>query len=148
MEPTPCQEDFETTGRDWTEVPSSSAEARSMTYQCRNHCPMVEACYRLALEQEGAQHGVWGGLVWRNGKAVDPEEKAYVRRSIHEGVAWDGSKRGERGVGMWKAFGVVRFAPGAKGRRAVHLGYYETEDEAAEAYRRWVDDGKPMSESA
>ena len=140
----PCQADFEDTGRDWTEVPDTSGEAREMTGLCRDVCPVREACYRLALEQEGAQHGVWGGLVWRNGKPVDPHEDALVRRSVHEGVAWDGSKRGHRGCGMWKAFGVVRVAAGPKGRRTVHLGYYEDEENAADAYRAWLDAGRPL----
>lgn len=143
---TPCQRDYEETGRDWTEVPSTSGEARQMTALCRTSCPMLEDCYRLALDQDGFQHGVWGGLVWRNGKPVDPHHDALVRRSVHEGVAWDGSKRGAEGVGMWKAFGVKRVAAGPQGRRTVHLGYFHHEEDAAAAYAEWVSAGRPVGD--
>jgi len=122
----PCVEDFERTGRDWTALapPRNRGELMEMARMCAG-CPIKDQCREIAEEDSPYAEGVWGGMFYRNGRAIDPlgilngnMESVYLR------VHWDRSR------GKWKAEAQV------DGRKH-HIGYFHDEDEAGQAAFAW-----------
>lgn len=60
---------------------SEHAQLVSLTRRiCREKCPVREQCFRLALENR-EPCGVWGGSLFRNGKAVPVSRIAGPRQA-------------------------------------------------------------------
>ena len=130
---TPCQDD----PRDWTEItpPTTRADVTEMLALCAG-CPLLEECFQAGRDGErdargewvGGSYGIWGGVLWRNGRSVPPRSRV----SIYEGVHWRPTE------GKWRAFGQ------SDGRRT-NLGTYASEEDAAAAVAQWRrDEGRRL----
>lgn len=115
MPTTPCSDDFEGNGTDWTRGDFTRQEAMDKARACHG-CPIREACFNGALEESPHTEGIWGGHLWKPGvrKAthMDPLGiESGNMRSVYKWVFFD--------KGKWR---VVK--------ERVSYGSFDNEDEA------------------
>lgn len=121
----PCQGDE----RDWTAETIHRSDAAEMTALCGG-CPFRRPCHQRALDNLPNTHGVWGGVLYQDGRPINPRDDAPRRRSLYRGVVWDLSRE------CWKAFGQIPKTE-TTARQHFHLGYFVNEKRAALAARAW-----------
>lgn len=131
--PPPCFHDALEYERDWTRTDVPIAEQRYMVGLC-DDCPLRMACFEAVLQEGKHADGVWAGLMWRSGKSTNPRKDAVHPRCSVPGVHWEYRR------GQWKAY-TKRKRNGQT--RFIHLGYFESEDEAIQA----VSDFKAASDA-
>ena len=126
----PCVEDCRINGRDWTPDESMPrSEAAAMAAMCRS-CPLIRECHREAVANLPETHGIWAGMLWQHGRAINLLPDAPRKRSLYQGVVWDSSRS------QFKAFGQIPKTD-TEPRQHFHLGYSDSETRAALIARAW-----------
>lgn len=123
----PCRVDADKNGTDWTLTGSgrTRAEAQRLATICKG-CPLRAQCLAVAAKDAKHSEGIWGGLWWRKGSALDVLGKQHEFRSMYRWVTWEAARD------KWRAFAQ-------RNGNYYHLGYFDYEDEhlAAAAVEAW-----------